>query len=78
MGLLLRAWVEKTIHWVERYFDFQVKNNFLEQRPVKKISLQVFYDIKGLITYDFLKKKYNCKQCFLLPTPEAKFTLFIE
>ena len=28
--------------------------------------------------YWFPWKKYNCKQCFLLPTPKTKFILFNE
>ena len=69
--LPLWAWVEKTVYGV-------VKKKFLAPRPVKKVTLTFFWDIKEPITIDFLEKTSDCKQFFLLVTPKAKFTLFIE
>ena len=46
--------------------------------PVKKVRQMVFWDKKGPLTHDFFEKKYNSKQCFPLPTPKAKFTLFLD
>ena len=55
MGLQLRAWVKKTVHKVEN-IDSPVKKKFPAQRPVKKVILTVFWDMKGPITIDFLEK----------------------
>ena len=54
------------------------KKRFQVQWSVKKVMLTVFWDMKGRITIDFLEKKLNEKQCFLLQTPKVKFILLIE
>ena len=38
----------------------------------------IFWDMKGPITIDFLEKGVTVNSISLLPTPLAKFTLFIE
>ena len=72
MDLPLRFWVEKTVPGV--------KTNWLSGK--EKISgsavSKVETSMKGPITIDFLEKRSNRKQHFLLPTSLAKFNLFIE
>ena len=75
VGLPLRIKVEKT-DW--RHTNSPVKKKFWALRLIKKIMLNIFRDMKGPMSIDFLEKEKNCKQCCQLPPPEAKFTLFIE
>ena len=49
--------------------DFPVKEKFCAQQSVKKVMLIVFWDMKGLITIDFLEKsatQNNASYCQLL------------
>ena len=65
MGFSLWAKVEKTIYGMETHW------------LSKKIPGAVVTK-NGPITIDLLEKRYSGKQCFLLPTPLATFSWFIE
>ena len=64
--------------------DSQWSGNTLtkEKVPGSAVSKEGLADsLQGherIYHYWFLWTKCDCKQCFLLPTPFAKFTLFIE
>ena len=58
--------------------DSHIKKKFQIQLCVKKVMLTVFWDMKNIHHYWFSLKRCNSKQYFQLPTPKAKFTLFIE
>ena len=74
MGLSHR--VEKTVYGVEIHHS-PAKKKFLAQRWVKKLT--DFWDMKGPSTIDFLKKKGNCKRCFLfIEWPSYKSTVYAK
>ena len=54
------------------------KKKFRAQRSLKKVMLSVFWSKKRPFTIDFVEKWCKCKQCFQLPIPFERFTLFIE
>ena len=56
MGLLQRARVEKTIREAETYW-LSIKETVLE--TVNKEVHNVFWDMKGLITFDFPAKSFS-------------------
>ena len=58
---------------------FRLFNKPAYIHSVKNVMLTVFWHMHGSITTNFLKKNDNCiKKFFELPTPLAKFILFIE
>ena len=69
---------KKSIEW--KCTDSQVKKKFREQYSVKKVMLTVFWDMKGLITIDFLEKVAtvnNASYCKLL-SQNAPFQLLVK
>ena len=58
--------------------DTPVKKMFQALRSVEKVMLTDIWKMKGPIAIDLIEKGCNGKQCFLLPPPKAKFTLFVE
>ena len=76
IGLLRPAWVEKKVHRVEtrrlsrkRSSGTAVSKEDHALNPLGHESTN---------HYRFPWKRCKCKQCFLLLTPQARFTLFIE
>ena len=76
MSLPLETRVEKAVHGVEMHWLSNKKKKKKKKKQFQvqwsvKVMLTDFWDMKGPITI-------NTKQCFLLLTPLAKLTLFIE
>ena len=68
---------DKSIEW--KHTDSgKKKKKFVEQLSVKKVMLTVFWEMKGLTSFDFFENRCNSKQYFLLPIPLVNFTLIIE
>ena len=74
MGLPLQTYIKKTVCVVETHL-ISCKENVLGTAASKEGHADS--DIKTLITIDFLEKKSNSKQCFILLNPWAKFPLFV-
>ena len=81
MGLSLWAQVEKTVDGVK--IDALAQKKLLVHQLVKKDHADSLLGHERTYHYWFPSKKKkkkgcNCQQWFLLPTPLAKFILFIE
>ena len=59
MGLLLRFWVEKTVHCVETYRLSNKEKGFDAEISKKTGLLTIFWHIKGIISINFLEKDVN-------------------
>ena len=68
---------EKTIHEVETQW-LSSKEKVLDTVVSKESHADSLLEQEKIHYYWFTSKSCNCKQYFLLPTPEAKFTLFIK
>ena len=74
MGLSLGAWVKKTV-------DREETQLLSGKEKVLGTAVSKEGHADNLLEHDrthhnwFSKKRCNFKQCFLLPTPSAKFTL---
>ena len=77
MGLPLWTWAKKTVHGVKTHWL-----SSKEKVPGAIVSKEDNADsLLGYVRthpYLFAWKSQNCKKCYLLPTPLAKFSLFIE
>ena len=76
MGLPWWAQVKKTVHGMKTY-RLSGKEK-IPDTAVNKDDTNSFLEYERTHHYWFPWKKYNCKQCFLMPTLDAKFALFIE
>ena len=73
MALQVSTGVEKTVYGVETHWL-----SGKEKVTDAAVSKEGHTGHEMTHHYRFSWKRFNCKQCFLLPTPNAKFTLFIE
>ena len=74
MGLLLWAWVKKTVQGMEPHW-------YSNKEKVSDAAVSKEGHADSLLRYiriHYKWKKSNYKQCFLYLTPKAKFTFFIE
>ena len=75
MGLPLQGWVKRNSHVVETHW-LSGKENFQGEAVSNEVDSLLGY-VRTHHNW-FSWEKGNCKQCFLLPNPEAIFIVFIE